>query len=83
MRIEIINEKADEIQNLTLDSNPFKIGEIIHLSVNNKNKKFWSVEEMQKTFIIDKIEHYVIINYLHNETVHESVSISIEVSEVF
>lgn len=82
MTIEIIDKEGNEIQNLTLQSNPFNIGQIIHLSVNNRNKEFWSVEEIEKSFIVDKIEHYVRVNYSINKTVQEHVSVSVEVSEI-
>jgi hypothetical protein len=82
MRIEIIDTNGNEIQNLTLECNPFNIGQIIHLSVNNRNKDFWTAEEIHKSFIIEKIEHYVRVDYLFNKTVSEFVSVSIEVSEV-
>lgn len=81
MRIEIIDKDGNEIQNLNLESNPFNVGQIIHLSVNNRNKEFWTVEEIQKSFIVDKIEHYVRVDYSFNKTVQENVSVSIEVSE--
>ncbi|MGL5257823.1 MAG: hypothetical protein ACRC76_12405 [Proteocatella sp.] len=81
MRIEIIDKDGNEIQNLNLESNPFNVGQIIHLSVNNRNKEFWTAEEIQKSFIVDKIEHYVRVDYSFNKTVQENVSVSIEVSE--
>lgn len=81
MRIEIIDKDGNEIQNLNLESNPFNIGQIIHLSVNNRNKEYWQVEEIQKSFKVDKIEHYVRVDYSLNKTVSEIVSVSIEVSE--
>ena len=81
MRIEIIDKDGNEIQYLNLESNPFNVGQIIHLSVNNRNKEFWTVEEIQKSFIVDKIEHYVRVDYSFNKTVQENVSVSIEVSE--
>jgi len=81
MRIEIIDKEGNEIQHLSLESNPFNVGQIIHLSVNNRNKDFWTVEEIRKSFIVDKIEHYVTVDYSFNKTVSENVSVSIEVSE--
>jgi hypothetical protein len=81
MRIEIIDKEGNEIQNLNLESNPFKVGQIIHLSVNNRNKEYWAVEEIQKSFVVDKIEHYARVDYSFNKTVQENVSVSIEVSE--
>ena len=81
MRIEIIDKEGNEIQNLSLESNPFNIGQIIHLSVNNRNKDYWAVEEIQKSFIVNKIEHYVRVDYSFNKTVSENVSVSVEVSE--
>lgn len=81
MRIEIIDKEGNEIQNLNLESNPFNIGQIIHLSVNNNKKDYWTVQEIQKSFIVDKIEHYVRVDYTFAKTVSENVSVSIEVSE--
>jgi hypothetical protein len=81
MRIEIIDKEGNEIQNLTLESNPFNIGQVIHLSVNNRDKNYWAVEEIQKSFIVDKIEHYVRVDYSATKTVSENISVSIEVSE--
>ena len=82
MRIEIIDKNGNEIQYLNLESNPFNVGQIIHLSVNNRNKDFWAVEEIQKSFIVDKIELYVRVDYSFNKNVSENVSVSVEVSEV-
>jgi len=82
MLIEIIDKEGNQIQTLSLDSNPFNVGQIIHLSVNNRNKIFWSVKEIKKSFKVDKIEHYVRVDYSYNKTVSENVSVSIEVSEV-
>ena len=81
MRIEIVDKDGNEIQNLNLESNPFNVGQIIHLSVNNRNKEYWTVEEIQKSFIVYKIEHYVRVDYSFNKTIQENVSVSIEVSE--
>ena len=81
MRIEIIDKEGNEIQNLTSESNPFNIGQVIHLSVNNRDKNYWAVEEIQKSFIVDKIEHYVRVDYSATKTVSENISVSIEVSE--
>lgn len=81
MRIEIIDKEGNEIQNLTLESNPFNIGQVIHLSVNNRDKNYWAVEEIQKSFIVDKIEHYVRVDYSATKTVSENISVLIEVSE--
>ena len=81
MRIEIIDKEGNEIQNLTLESNPFNIGQVIHLFVNNRDKNYWAVEEIQKSFIVDKIKHYVRVDYSATKTVSENISVSIEVSE--
>ena len=82
MRIEIINSERDEITNLSLESNPFTLGQIIHLEINNRDKRYWTTEEVQKSFLVDKIESYVTIDYELNGKRNERVSISIEVSEI-
>jgi len=81
MTIEITDKEGNELQNLKLESNPFCVGQTIHLTVNNWNKKFWAVQEIDKSFIVDKIEHYVRVDYSINKTVSENVSVIIEVSE--
>ena len=82
MRIEIINSKGDEVTNLSLESNPFTLGQIIHLEINNRDKRYWVVEEVRKSFLVDKIESYVRVDYQLNGKRNESVSISVEVSEI-
>ena len=82
MRIEIINSEGDEITNLSLESNPFTLGQIIHLEINNRDKRYWVVEEVRKSFLVDKIESYVRVDYQLNGKRNESVSISVEVSEI-
>jgi hypothetical protein len=82
MIIEIINSEGDEITNLSLESNPFTLGQIIHLEINNRDKRYWVVEEVQKSFLVDKIESYVRVDYQLNGKRNESVSISVEVSEI-
>jgi hypothetical protein len=80
MRIEIIDKEGNEIQNLTLESNPFNIGQIIHLNINNRNKEYWEVKEINSSFKVENIEHYVRVDYSFNGSVSEVVSVSIEVS---
>ena len=82
MRIEINDKKGNEIKTLTLESNPFNIGQIIHLSVNNRNKEYWDVNEINSSFKVENIEHYVRVDYSFNGSVSEVVSVSIEVSLV-
>lgn len=83
MTIEIIDSSANEIQRITLDSNPFKVGQVIHLSVNVKDITIWrSTKNIQKSFMVNKIEHYVRVDYTSVGTVHENVTVSIEVSEI-
>jgi len=80
MRIEIIDKEGNEIQNLILESNPFYIGQIIHLSVNNRNKEVWDVKEIHSSFKVENIEHYLRVDYSFNDSVSKIVSVSIEVS---
>ena len=58
MRIEIVDKDGNEIQNIELDCNPFRIGEIIHIHRTNYAKDKWNVENLDGDFMIDKIEHY-------------------------
>ena len=81
MIIEIIGKDGKQIQNLTLESNPFTVGQIIHISVNNRNEgHYWNVKEINSSFKVENIEHYVRVDYSFNGSVSEVVSVSIEVS---
>jgi len=74
MRIELIDS-------FELESNPFKVGEFLNITVNNRNKKFWNKNELSKKFVIRDIEHFVRIDYL-NDSVNTVATVSVMVSEV-
>jgi len=81
MNIEIINKDGDLITNFELESNPFKLGEIITISVSNHNKSFWDVEEITASvFKIKKIEHLFRKTYTLNKKCRSEFTVSVEVS---
>ena len=82
MRIEIVNKEGDLITNFELESNPFKVGETISISVSNGDKSFWTVEEVKGDFIIEKIEHFLRKDYKFNEKYYTNFTVSIEVSKI-
>jgi hypothetical protein len=62
--IEFINSNGDEITEMNLSHNPFKIGEIIWLSVENRDPNVWTVKDHpEKKYKVDRIEHYMRITY--------------------
>lgn len=63
MTIEIVNKDGDLLTDFELESNPFKVGEIIDIRVWNYDKMFWNVKEINAKFIIEKIEHFLRQDY--------------------
>lgn len=88
MKIEVVDKEGALITNFELEANPFKVGETIHVNVSNHNKRFWTkVEEIKKSFIIDKIEHFVRMDYIGGDFGTKSdvltfFTVSVEVSPV-
>ena len=82
MKIEVVDKEGALITDFELEANPFKVGETIHVNVSNHNKRFWTkVEEIKKSFIIDKIEHFLRMDYTKSHVL-TFFTISVEVSPV-
>lgn len=82
MNIEIINSNGDLITNFVLESNPFTIGETIHINVSNNDKDFWNIDEIKKSYIIKNIQHFLRKTYSPNRKHSSIFTISVEVVEV-
>lgn len=82
MKIEFITENGDPIQSISLDCQPFKKGEIIDFNVNNKYPELWKVDELNKSFVILKIEHFIRMDYNRQPKVYENLTVSITLSEI-
>ena len=57
MNFEIVNTFGDLITTFELESNPFKVDEIVHIDIHNNDPEFWDKKELRKSFKIIKIEH--------------------------
>lgn len=82
MRIEIINKNGDLITDFESESNPFKIGEAINISVSNYDESFWSVDEVKADFKVEKIEHFLRKDYTLAHKCYTVFTVSVEVSEL-
>lgn len=58
MHIEIINMEGDLITELFLESNPFKVGEKLGVSIANKDKLQFDFDDVEMDFEIKRIEHF-------------------------
>jgi hypothetical protein len=82
MRIEIVNKERKLVTDFELESNPFKVGEIINVKVSNHDKSFWTSEDFNEDFVIDKIEHFLRKDYTRAQKVSTVLTVSVEVSPV-
>lgn len=82
MRIEIINKEGELITDFELESNPFKVGETLSLSVSNHNKDFWTVDDLRGDYKVEKIEHFLRKEYTRSKKVSTVFSVSVQVSEL-
>lgn len=76
--------EGNQIFNFELDSNPFKIGEEFSLNIKNNNPKCWDVEEVNKKFKIEKIEHKFEKTYpkILSHSINSNFIITIKVIEI-
>jgi len=82
MKIEIVNKEGKLITDYELESNPFKVGETIHIAIANHNKTTWNVEDLNASFKIDKIEHYYRQLYSTSNNKFFVFTVVVEVSEI-
>lgn len=83
MQIELIDIEGNFICDFDLPSNPFKLGERINLDIKNLNKKLWKIDDINGTYIIKGIEHFVRKHFCINGTVsfHSTISILVQIKE--
>lgn len=68
MSIEVISEESGNvITTFDLECNPFKVGEIINIDINNNDKSFWDKQELHCRYSIKSIEHFTRQIYLPNQ----------------
>jgi hypothetical protein len=80
MRIEVVNkEDGKMLAHFELDANPFKLKEIINLKIENHDADFWNVDQIKGKYKIDKIEHFLQIDYQRNQKCYTSFCTTIEV----
>lgn len=81
MTIEIVNMKGELVTEFILESNPFKIGEKVIITVANYDKEFWNTKEVFGEFRVENIEHFLRKDYLPNHTYSSVFVTSVKVSE--
>jgi hypothetical protein len=83
MKFEIVDKEGTLITDFDLEANPFKVGERISVRVNNYDKEFWTVEDVQGEYMIDKIEHYFSRDYYTaNKKSNSRFCVSVEVTKL-
>ena len=82
MKIEIVSNKGYLITEFELESNPFKVGEVISLSVSNYDKEFWNKKELKSDYRITRIEHFIKEEYMPNEKYKLHYCASVEVTQI-
>lgn len=82
MHFEIVDTEDNLITTLDLESNPFKVGEILHLDVKNHDPSFWKQKEMRKDFVIQNIQHFAKHKFLPNHHHDLTFTVSVTVKEV-
>lgn len=82
MKIEIINKEGNELTSFELESNPFKVGEILHINIVNRDPNFWNREEQIKKLKILKIEHFSRQVYSTSKKYYSYFAVSINVEEL-
>ena len=81
MTIEIY--KGDDlITSFQSESNPFKIGETINISVSNYDTQYWNAKEVKGIFKIEQIEHFLRTNYSSNKSYNSILITNVKVSEL-
>jgi len=83
MRINFFTKESKLLTFYELDSNPFKVGEIINLNIYNHERVIWSsVEEVHKSYKIENIEHYLTADYTKEIKRNIIHTVAIELSEL-
>lgn len=82
MRINFVTKKMNSITYYELNSNPFKVGEIISINIYNHEKQIWNIEEVHKSYKIEKIEHYLTIEYTKEIEKNLIHNVIVELSEL-
>lgn len=82
MKIEIVNKEGELVTDFELETNPFKVGETISVSVSNYDKEFWNTKEVKGDYVIDKIEHFLRKDYQRNQKYYTSFCVSVEVTRL-
>jgi len=82
MRIGFVTKDDVYIAHFEVESNPFKVDEIININISNNDKQLWTVEDVHKSFKIENIEHFLRIDFNSNKIVYTYFDIIIEVSEL-
>jgi len=82
MKIEIVDKNGSEITSFDLDSNPFKIGEVINIDIKNHDNSFWDKKELYKEYRIEKINHFLRQIYGKGRNYNSVFVVSVRVSEI-
>jgi hypothetical protein len=82
MKIEIIDNEGNLITDFELETNPFKVGETINISVHNYDKDFWTADEVFGEYKIVHIEHYFKKDYQRNKKIYDLFCLSVEVTKI-
>lgn len=80
MNFEVINKEGDLLTTFELESNPFKVNEVLYLTINNNDPNFWyEINNMSNIFTIVKIEHSLRQFYNPQEKYNRIFTVSITV----
>lgn len=75
-------ETEEHFASCKLDANPYFIGQITTIQVNNKRKDIWDVEDLERTkYMVVDIKSDLIINYGDNNC-HEHFSLYVYLRKV-
>lgn len=80
MKIEITDMDDNMITSISSESNPFKVGEKLHLTIKNDNKEFRNVKEIDCSYIIMEIENFVKVLVHNNGIYRESITTIVKVT---
>lgn len=82
MRIEITHKNGDVIDHFESACNPFKIGEVIHVTVTNECKEDWTVEDLTGDFKVENIEHYYRKTYGYGGKCYMTLCVVVQVTSM-
>ena len=80
IQFKLVDKEGTIITNIWMAGQPFKVGEIIHLDIQNKSPEEWDVKNNNNCYKVEKIQHYYSKTY-QASTYSEQLVTVIEVTE--